>query len=118
MGQLYARVGGAWVPVVGGEVPPLWIDVTFQNGWANAPGWTSMQYRKLGDMLQLRGHLYNGAANQTAFTLPVGYRVPGPTQVWAGVTANVAVTFNLDGTVVPSGTGHISIFNSFSLNNA
>jgi len=93
---------------------PAWINVTFQNGWM-VSGWQPMQYRLVGDMLQIRGQMYNGTANQTAFTLPVGYRVGLPSMINAGVSFNTTVTFNTDGTVVPSTGAHISIYNQFSV---
>jgi hypothetical protein len=74
MGQLYARVGNAWVPTSGSPVPGAWIPVTtFLNGWVSY-GLQAPQYRKVGDIVYLRGALKSGTLAAVAFVLPVGYR--------------------------------------------
>lgn len=59
--------------------PTAWTNVTFSGTWVNSgSGWQDVQYRKLGDMVQLRGSCTLGAAvsGTTIFTLPVGFRPP------------------------------------------
>jgi hypothetical protein len=57
--------------------PTAWTAVTFQNSWANyGSGWQTAQYRKIGDIVYLRGLIAGGASATTAFTLPVGFRPP------------------------------------------
>ena len=53
-----------------------WTAVTFQNSWANyGAGYQGVEYRKVGDMVQLRGVLNTAGTSATAaFTLPVGFR--------------------------------------------
>ena len=59
--------------------PPPWIPFPFATGWAHyGSGYQSCGYRRLGDMVFLRGLAYIGAgAGTTVGTLPVGYRPPG-----------------------------------------
>jgi hypothetical protein len=57
-----------------GIAPTAWTNLTLQNGWTNASGQQAAQYRKIGDMVQLRGGIAGGTLNAIAFTLPVGFR--------------------------------------------
>ena len=54
-----------------------WTGVTFENSWVDygTPGWRGVQYRKVGDEVQIRG-LAARASDSTAtmFTLPTGFR--------------------------------------------
>jgi len=80
MGVLKAKVGGAWVevPGVGAWVDVVpWNAVTFQNSWVNfGSGYQDAQYRKVGDIVYIRGWVKGGAAGVAMFTLPAGYRPP------------------------------------------
>lgn len=54
---------------------PTWTNVTYQNSWvtaslANGP----VQYRKIGDRVELRGAATGGAAESGLANLPVGFR--------------------------------------------
>ena len=54
-----------------------WIPVTFQNGWVNyGPPVQTVQYRKIGDVVYLRGTAKSGTVGSGTpiFTLPVGHR--------------------------------------------
>jgi hypothetical protein len=62
-------------PIVDGRTPTAWTNVTLQNGWVNAPGYTT-QYRKIGDIVYLRGRVQGGTMQTTCFTLPSGFRPP------------------------------------------
>jgi len=54
-----------------------WVNVTFQGAHVNFGGNTQpVQYRKQGDMVQIRGCFKTGAVGSTVFTLPVGFRPP------------------------------------------
>lgn len=55
--------------------PTIWTAMPLNNNWVNAPTYVT-QYRKIGDMVHVRGRLYNGTMLVTAFTLPVGFRPP------------------------------------------
>lgn len=59
-----------------------WTDVTFENSWFNYGGiFQDVQYRKVGDEVQLRGLARKDATftDQIIFTLPVGFRPPKQT---------------------------------------
>lgn len=59
------------------SVRTAWAAVTFTNSWVNyGSGFQEVQYRKVGDMVQLRGTMKNGTTAGPAFTLPVGFRPP------------------------------------------
>lgn len=81
------------------QVPTPWVNVTFQNGWTVWTGNTS--YRKIGDMVYIRGTAASGAVGTTIFTLPTTFRPPAQLQFlqtsWATAFANIGV--NPDGTV-------------------
>lgn len=53
-----------------------WTQATLQNGWAHQAGQV-VQYRKVGDMVQIRGRMDGGTSGFVAyFLLPVGFRPP------------------------------------------
>jgi hypothetical protein len=60
--------------------PSGWTNITYQNGWANYGGYQIGQFRKAGDVVQLRGLMQGGtvAGTTPAFTLPSGFRPPAP----------------------------------------
>lgn len=65
----YVSVPTAWTAVSGG--------VGFQNSWVDFGGaFPTAQYRKVGDVVSIRGLVKSGASNTTIFTLPVGFRPP------------------------------------------
>lgn len=88
------------------NTPTAWTGVTFQNGWGNVAGIQPVQYRKIGDLIYLRGRMANGTLGATAFHLPLGFRPPAtidlitsgiPTSSWVfGFAA-----LNSDGSYVP-----------------
>ena len=82
-----------------------WINVSSLSNSFTAP--TTVAYRKLNGVVYLRGNLFNGTANTTAFTLPSGYRpsveVVVPVQKFG--TADIAyVTVATSGAVTPNST--------------
>ena len=103
--------------------PTAWTAVTFLNSWVNygAPQQIA-QYRKKGDLVQVRGQIKGGASGTRAFTLPVGFRPPANQSYaaagYTGATANVAnIACNADGGVFPTSatTTDISFFFQFSI---
>lgn len=61
--------------------PTAWTNVTFLNGWLNyGSPYQVVQYRRVGDIVSLRGIAKGGAAFVPIFTLPVGFRPPGQIQ--------------------------------------
>lgn len=102
----------------------VWTNVTFINGWTNfGGGLQGVQYRLVGDMVQVRGSAKNSTAIgtqtlSTIFTLPIGFRPPawsilvpamsGGVNTWGQGTARIEVnvpgTFGVmdpDGTALP-----------------
>lgn len=59
------------------QTPGPWTTMTLQNGWTHFAS-SPMQYRKFGDMVQLRGRIENAAGNAfiVVSNLPVGFRPP------------------------------------------
>jgi len=54
--------------------PTPWTTLVLQNGWVNQAG--TAQYRKVGDMVQMRGTVGGGTAGTNVAILPVGFRPP------------------------------------------
>jgi hypothetical protein len=82
-----------------------WQSVSsFSNGYSGA----NVAYRKINNVIYLRGRVNGGTANATAFNLPSGYR-PSTSEVVMPVqqygTSNINyVTVGTDGNVTPNGT--------------
>ena len=56
-------------------VPTAWTNLTLQNGWVNVGGAQPLaMYRKVADMVYLRGRIASGTLNTAMFTMPVGFR--------------------------------------------
>lgn len=78
-GQVLAKNSGtdydtAWTTPSGAS-PGAWTAVSFQNSWANfASGFHNVEYRKVGDIVYLRGMAKSGASGSVVFTLPSGFR--------------------------------------------
>lgn len=53
-----------------------WINASYLNGWTTFTGYQPAAYRKIGDMVQVRGIIALGSMNAVAFILPTGYRPP------------------------------------------
>lgn len=73
-------VGPVTAAVFATNPGPPWFNATLLNGWNNlgAP-WAITQYRRVGDIVYIRGHVNNATAPpataaQAIFTLPPGYR--------------------------------------------
>lgn len=70
----------------------------FGGSWVNFGGSDQVaQYRRVGDMVQLRGVVKDGTSGATMFTLPTGYRPPA-THHWVqfSATSTGAATLNVD----------------------
>lgn len=98
--------------------PTPWVTPTFSNGWVPLAGNQGSQYRKIGDIVYLRGNVSSGAIGQIAFTLPVGFRPPLQlywTSIVAGGTMGYIV-IGTTGTVVLNGpaNGQVSTEGVFS----
>lgn len=71
----YNYNGTSW-EIIGG-VATAWTAPTLLNSWVNFGGTQQVaQYRKIGDIVYLRGLIRFGTINLPAFTLPAGFRPP------------------------------------------
>jgi hypothetical protein len=66
------------------QVPTVWYTLVMANGWTAAAANMAPQYRKQGDLVNIRGTISGGAPGSTIATLPVGFR---PVQDIIQVTA-------------------------------
>lgn len=89
--------------------PTPWTTPTFTNNWDEftAGGYQGAQYRKIGDMVYLRGALKDGDDAMSAFTLPPGFRIPTKDSFPLGALPDYGTTPAYldvfpDGTVVPN----------------
>jgi len=99
-GVFGGSASGLWIEDIGPtqapalpipDTPPAWTPVTFANGWTNFPGSEQpAQYRKIGDVVYLRGVITGGTMQQSAFILPVGFRPPNRTYKSGGAVSGGA----------------------------
>jgi len=78
-----ATVLTAWGDAVNDDVTFLngeaWVAPTLVNGWVNyGAGYAPAGYRRVGNVVRLRGFVTGGAASSGLFTLPAGYRPAYP----------------------------------------
>lgn len=59
-------------------VPTVWYNPVYSNGWSGLTvnSIQPTQYRKIGDIVYLRGAMVGGTNGVVAFTLPSGFRPP------------------------------------------
>jgi hypothetical protein len=76
-----------------------WVNPILLNSWANynAPTWEPAGYRKIGDVVYLRGMLKPGTATTgtTILTLPAGYRPGGNQHISVPTSVDPASRINL-----------------------
>lgn len=61
--------------------PTPWVGVTFLNNWVNfAAGFQLVQYRKIGDIVSIRGLMKSGTIETPSFVLPAGFVPPATVQ--------------------------------------
>lgn len=101
-----------------------WVDFSFQNGWINDPGTQSCQYRKIGDIVYLRGRCKGGAISSVITTFPVGFRPPANIDMttvvynnttWIGAQTFIQATGNLLAPTVPAPLVLLNIAGQFSV---
>jgi hypothetical protein len=99
-----------------------WYTPTLQNGFTQST--PPVQYRKVGDMVQLRGAMNGTTSYVAAFNLPAGFRPPGQitisgTAVTTGDYWNVCCfTITPGGDLSISSTGHKTPCPNFSFSTA
>jgi hypothetical protein len=69
---------GHGIPLVlGSSGTTAWTAPTLLNGWVNYGGeWATAAYRKVGDIVYIRGLVKDGSVPADIFVLPTGYRPP------------------------------------------
>lgn len=98
-----------------------WTNATLLNGWVNMGAPMNVtQYRKIGDIVYLRGYVYGGSAGTNLFTLPVGFRPPAtlaiPCSGWTGTArATIEHQVKADGSVFVSDAGNHGFSYQFSI---
>lgn len=83
-----------------------WQTATLSNSWVAMSSDQAPQYRRVGDIVYLRGAMVSGSVSSSAFTLPTGYRPPA-TRAFSTTSGGAFGEFTVDsaGVVTPtSGT--------------
>jgi hypothetical protein len=100
-------------------VPTVWYNLVYSNNWsARTDIGQGAGYRKIGDIVYLRGLIAYGTVNVAAATLPTGFRPPAqlyyPTVVGGGIFGYI--TINGVGQIVPwvANNGQVSLDFAFS----
>ena len=88
--------------------PTPWTALAFGTGWSNVAGAQAGQYRKVGDIVYMRGTIQcdNTATHTQMAIMPSGFRPPSGLifNVWAFMGSGaLRVDLNPDGTLVLSG---------------
>lgn len=117
-GTNYYWDGSAWVPSYSLTTP--WQALSLQNGWGIfGGGYQIPQYRKQGDMVQVRGVLSIGTTTSGTVitTLPAGFRIPAIMQFVSVANGYARVEVHPDGTIRtanPSPVGSIALAIQYS----
>lgn len=64
--------------------PTAWTNMVLQNGWGPDQAMQVAQYRKIGDVVELRGSITGGANGSVVTTMPDGFRVARAMRIFAG----------------------------------
>lgn len=93
----YQQAADTTAEIAAATEPTTWTGVTYQNSWVDyGSGYQGVQYRKIGDVVHLRGLMKNGTESVAAFTLPTGFRPPADLSLIALCSSNVVCLANLD----------------------
>lgn len=84
--------------------PTTWVAPALLNGWANAGApFQAAQYRRVGDIVSLRGVFGAGAIGLAAFNLPAGFLPPADlTFACSAGGAFGSLTVTAAGAVIPA----------------
>jgi hypothetical protein len=102
--------------LISGRIGSAWSNVVFGTGWGNyGGGWTGVQYKKIGDMVFMRGLATRSTGiDPTICTLPVGFRPQGSHMV-SSYTSDGAGRVDISPTgavtVINGGVAWLSLFN-------
>lgn len=86
-----------------------WIVPTLLNGWANfGAGNQTAQYRRVGEIVQIRGLVSGGTMSAAIFTFPAGYRAPS-SLIFASISNSAIgqLLINSTGDVVPQSGSNV-----------
>lgn len=78
---------------INSNTPTAWTTLPLSNGWVSSE--SLPQYRKIGDIVYVRGNAGNGAAG-TIGTLPVGFRPPSSMRIGRVIFNGAFVVASLD----------------------
>jgi hypothetical protein len=100
---------------IAARMPGEWTAVTFTNSWVDfGAGYQAVQYRKVGDMVELRGTMKNGTLGATAFTLPAGHLPPA----YIPFTCPNSAGTHIVAYVTVDATGQVAVSNFGGVTNA
>lgn len=90
-GSLRTLGSGASQAAAGNHTHPestvtSWVTVVPNSPWAAT---ITVQYRKVGDVVEMRGFVNSGTAYSTILTLPAGFRPAQQTWCWGGFGSTV-----------------------------
>lgn len=114
----YLDEGSGFPLVLGTSGDRAWITPTLENSWINysptiGGDWEQAGYRKIGDIVYVRGLVRGGTLPSTVFTLPTGYRPPKPVLFATDAdSAHARIDANPDGRVyvqAAAGNGYLSL---------
>jgi len=114
-GRVRVNVNGTdmWMPVFNDDSTSDWTGVTFASGWSNLSGAQTVEYRKIGDIVYLRGTTERtSGSGTTIFTLPSGYRPPAQLRLanrsrWSNAIGELPSRMTISSAGVVSMTGAI-----------
>jgi hypothetical protein len=114
MSYFYIEDMGPTTSIAVQSLSTPWTSVTFQGGWYQYPDsqFAPVGYRKIGDIVFLRGLTAGGTPTLPVFTLPAGFRPPYTLHVvFASNAAPVYGHMKSNGEVTPSGgnTGWVDL---------
>jgi hypothetical protein len=107
-------------PLVDGAKPTAWTNFTMLNGWVTFDTYQPAAYRKVGDMVQIRGIIASGSQNLACCVLPAGFRPPKDLivpQLAGGPIAGVQIIRATTGDILPqtATTSWFTISTTFSI---
>lgn len=115
LADLVAKVQANTDAITAAATVVPWITLAPTAPWVVVVNHQPLQYRKVGDMVQVRGDVQNGANGSVIAVLPVGYRPPAtidvPVSNWSGGPVVVMIQLTTNGNIgyfganTPSETG-------------
>lgn len=88
--------------------PTAWVRPTLLNSWTDKTTTGFVAYRRVGDIVYLRGYVGGGAVSTAIYALPAGFRPPYSVSVASvsysvsGLWGSAKLDINTDGNIVMS----------------